>query len=329
LQEVTEKQMARRFHKSRRSEHSALGTPQNPEAEKNAISNDDYQRLRSKQEKDRRDRERAQEIERDRAEADKIIIQTLQDLARERGLKIPCDIAAVIPAPDPVPVPFAAPAPEPEPDTEPESEDSAPAGIGFVAPRKKSASRRRRPVPPAANLPEGDRHARKCAICRHADRDLIEQDFLHWHSAVTIACDYDLHDTRVVYRHAHATGIYSRRMKNIRMAAAHLVEQAECVTPSGGHVLSAIRAVTRIDDDGHWVEPPIEVVVSSGSHRSALDAKPAKAVVLDAPRLAAPAHDLAPENDADEIPVESQLIISNRSVRRLETSVTPSKQTTA
>jgi hypothetical protein len=153
------------------------------------------------------------------------------------------------------------------------------------------------------------------------------QDFLHWHRAANIACEYDLSDTRVVYRHAHATGIYARRLRNVRMAAAHIIDKVEDLKPTAGHVLQAIRAVTRIDDDGRWVEPPIEVVVSSGTRRPPAEPKRAEAVELERTQLE-PAESASAAPCGDE-PVESQLIISNRSTSRLESPATHSKQTTA
>jgi len=305
----------KRFQKGRRSEHSDLGTPQNPDAEKHAISNEEYQRLRA--------RERQREIERDRAEADQIIIQTLQDVARERGVKIPIDIALVAPAPSD---PQSSSA---QPDQPPRH--AAPAEIGFVAHVKNPPRPKRRPktAMPPVNESALDRHARKCTICRHADRELIEQDFLHWHPAATIACDYDIRNTRVVYRHAHATGIYARRMKNVRMAAAHIIEKVEDLTPTAGHVLQAIRALTRIDDEGRWIEVPVEVIVSSGSRRPVVEPKRAEAVELERTPLSPAAPESASSEPSDHDPVENQLIISNRPACRLESSVTVSKQTTA
>ena len=292
----------RRFRKGRRSEQSVLGTPQNPEAEKHAISNEEYQRLRARQ--------------RDRVEADQIIIQTLQDVARERGVKIPIDIALVAPAPSDSPS---------SPTTDPATEIEV-----AVSPQKAKRSHRRRPPAAEPKIETAlERHARKCAICHHADRELLEQDFLNWHPAGTIAYDYNLRDTRVVYRHAHATGIYARRMKNVRMAAAHIIEKVEDLTPTAGHVLQAIRALSRIDDDGRWIEPPVEVIVSSGTRRSPVEPKRAEAVELERTQLRPTAAEPPSSEPGGDNSVESQLIISNRSACRLEMPESDSKQTTA
>jgi|HubBroStandDraft_5_1064220.scaffolds.fasta_scaffold33018_2 hypothetical protein len=318
----------KRFKKPFRSTHSTLGTPQNPEAVKHAISNEEYQRLRSR-EREQQDRDRAKESdrdrqtahERDRAEADQIIIQTLQDAARERGLKIPADLVAVVPS---------SPA---DPASTQDSESAAEITLAVRARNsKRSHQRRTLPANSKSETPH-ERHARKCAVCHHPDRELIDQDFLHWHSAGTICDDYQLHDTRVVYRHAHATGIYSLRLKNVRMAAAHIVDQAECTNPTAGQVLHAIRVVTRIDDEGRWVEPPVEVIVSSGSHRTQRetqdprDARPANAVRIDNQPALEPAPITSREREAQAVP-SSAPSISNRSARRLELPETYTKQTT-
>jgi hypothetical protein len=293
----------RRFRKGRRSEQSVLGTPQNPEAEKHAISNEEYQRLRARQ--------------RDRAEADQIIIQTLQDVARERGVKIPIDIALV------------APAPPADSLATPPSEPAAEIKLAVPARKPQRSHRRRPPVAESKNETPLDRHARKCVICHHLDRELLEQDFLNWHPAGTIAYDYNLRDTRVVYRHAHATGIYARRMKNVRMVAAHIIEKVEDLTPTAGHVLQAIRALSRIDDDGRWIEPPVEVIVSSGTRRSPVEPKRAEAVELERTQLRPTAAEPPSSEPGGDNSVESQLIISNRSACRLEMPESDSKQTTA
>src|SRR6202012_5103224 len=93
------------------------------------------------------------------------------------------------------------------------------------------------------------RHARKCCICHHENRPAIEDDFLHWRASTDIAADYALPDRRVVYRHARATGLYQRRMRNMRVASSYLIQHAERVTPNAKQVLDAVRACSLIDQD--------------------------------------------------------------------------------
>jgi hypothetical protein len=84
------------------------------------------------------------------------------------------------------------------------------------------------------NLPEPERHARKCLICSHPDRVGIEEHFLNWRNTELISRQYGLNDFRPIYRHARA-----------------------------------IRVSARINDEGQWVEPPSHVIVSSGGRVTA------------------------------------------------------------
>ena len=164
-----------------------------------------------------------------------------------------------------------------------------------IAHRKRTRPFRRRQTAALS------RHSRKCSVCRHKQRADVELDFLHWFSAESIAHDYDL-DAAAIYRHAHATGLFNERMRNIRFAAIHIAEQAESVTPSASAVLNAIRACTLIDDEGKWTDPPHRVIVE---HRQVTSAE-AESVAKPAP----------------ETP------ISNRNFQKLETPATSTKQTT-
>jgi hypothetical protein len=119
---------------------------------------------------------------------------------------------------------------------------------------------------PSAKL---DRHARCCTICRHADRLEIEDAFLHWRPATEIAAEFGLPDRRAVYRHARAAGLYTRRMKNMRVACSYLVEHAERISPNAKQVLDAIRACSLIDSSGTWHEPIRHVIIDHASHAPA------------------------------------------------------------
>ena len=100
-------------------------------------------------------------------------------------------------------------------------------------------SRRRRP--------SAGRHNRKCNVCRHAERDAIEQDFLSWHSPDRIAEDYRIADHSSIYRHAHATGLFTKRAQTIRVALAPILERAEFVKVTGGTIVRAIALYARLN----------------------------------------------------------------------------------
>ncbi len=125
-------------------------------------------------------------------------------------------------------------------------------------------------TPPA--LPDGERpvnlgrHQRLCKICRHPDRHWIEDDFLRWRSPTEIASQYKISDPVSIYCHAHATGLFALRKRNLRSALELIIEQAEEIPISPGALVRAIHVYARIDDDGLWVEPTRRILVTdSGS----------------------------------------------------------------
>jgi hypothetical protein len=105
-------------------------------------------------------------------------------------------------------------------------------------------------------------HQRHCTVCRHAERDAIEQDFLDWRDPYDIAENYGLADRSSIYRHAHATGLFPLRRRNMRAALENLIERNDQVEVGATAIIRAVRACTRINDDGQWVEPPNRVVVT-------------------------------------------------------------------
>jgi hypothetical protein len=160
----------------------------------------------------------------------------------------------------------------------------------------------------SANPPSLNRHARKCKVCKHPDREDIELDFLHWHNCADIAADYEIEDARGLYRHAHATGLWERRNLNLRFAVAHIVEHAESVEPSANGVLKAIEACSQITDRGEWIRAPKRIIHQvEHHHMPASDKTPPP----------------APARALEEI-AESE--ISNRQWMRLENAATPTKQ---
>jgi hypothetical protein len=99
------------------------------------------------------------------------------------------------------------------------------------------------------------RHERKCTVCDHPDRDLIEQEFLRWYSPQDIARDHDLPYASAIYRHAHATGLFERRRRTVRLALEPLIEQATGVNATAGSVIRATRTYAHLDGAGQWIRP--------------------------------------------------------------------------
>ncbi|HXJ16627.1 MAG TPA: hypothetical protein VNM68_05455 [Candidatus Polarisedimenticolia bacterium] len=108
-------------------------------------------------------------------------------------------------------------------------------------------------------------HERNCTICRHPERDAIEEAFLQWRNVSNIKLEFKLPSRTSLYRHAHALGLFARRGRNLRFALEHIIESAEAITPTADAVIRAVHAYTRLNDAGQWIEPPAHVVVSSGS----------------------------------------------------------------
>ena len=108
------------------------------------------------------------------------------------------------------------------------------------------------------------KHESHCSICRHPDREAIEEEFIHWFSPRATAEDYDI-DVRAIYRHAHAFNLFTVRNRKIRFVLSHALERAEhAAPPTAGDLNRMVRTFTRLTDDGEWIEPPSHVIVSSG-----------------------------------------------------------------
>jgi hypothetical protein len=108
-----------------------------------------------------------------------------------------------------------------------------------------------------------ERHARKCTICRHPEREDIEEEFLHWHFPNAIAVDFKLGDERVVYRHARATGLMALRRDNCHSALDRIVMHADTLRRvKADSIIRAIRAYSCLSESGRWIERPTQVVFS-------------------------------------------------------------------
>ena len=150
-----------------------------------------------------------------------------------------------------------------------------------------------------SDLTPEQRHARKCVICNHPDRQDIEDDFLDWSPVAVISRAHNIPHRRAIYRHAQAVGLFSQRRANLRLAAESIVEWAhQTEIPSADSVLRAIRVAARINDRGEWVEPPSHIIVSSGGQ--ALSPIPPRGTPAPAANLLPATHfsdiDLVEEN---------------------------------
>jgi hypothetical protein len=113
-------------------------------------------------------------------------------------------------------------------------------------------------------------HGRRCSVCKHPERKAIEEAFLQWRNARNIALEFELPGCTAIYRHAHATGLFARRSRNLRLALEHLIENAERARPTAAGVVQAVRAYARINSAGKWVEPPTtHIIVAAPSPKAA------------------------------------------------------------
>ncbi len=74
-------------------------------------------------------------------------------------------------------------------------------------------------------LPAEERHKRKCLICRHPDREEIEEEFVNWQDVWFLAKQYKIPDYRSIHRHARATGLIVRRRENMREVLDSIIER--------------------------------------------------------------------------------------------------------
>jgi hypothetical protein len=99
-----------------------------------------------------------------------------------------------------------------------------------------------------------ERHSRNCTVCRHPQRDAIENAFVAWQSPAAIAADYGLSDRLCIYRHAHALDLFVARKRNVRAALEKIIERAGEVDVTASAVVAAVQAYAKINTAGEWVD---------------------------------------------------------------------------
>jgi hypothetical protein len=105
--------------------------------------------------------------------------------------------------------------------------------------------------------PDFSRHARRCIICSHPDRDAIEGDFIRWNSPSQIAKTYKIADRASISRHAHSTGLFDRRKREVGRVLETVLENVDqCPADRFDTIIRAARLYTHLDNNGVWAEPP-------------------------------------------------------------------------
>ena len=156
------------------------------------------------------------------------------------------------------PAPAAAHPPAPQPAQQPEQQPAP-----QPAPNK-----------PKARSPEPSRHTRKCTICRHPEREAIEQAFLQWDRPETIVHYFHIEDERYLRRHAQATGLCARRRQNVCVTLENILERGDEFEITASAYIRAVRSYVCLTDSTQWVEPATRVIISSGDSSIGSQAAP-------------------------------------------------------
>lgn len=98
------------------------------------------------------------------------------------------------------------------------------------------------------------RHRKNCSVCAHEYCEEMNLEFVAWRSPAAIAIEYGLSDRRVVYRHAHALGLFAKRDKNMRAALARIIERSGDIEVTAAAVVAAIQCYSKINSQGLWVD---------------------------------------------------------------------------
>jgi hypothetical protein len=100
-----------------------------------------------------------------------------------------------------------------------------------------------------------ERHSRKCSICRHPERQSIDEAFLHWRSPHTIMHCFGILSETTIYRHAHAFDFFALRNRNLQSALGNVIEEIDKRVFTGTEMLNAVRALAQLNEDGRWISP--------------------------------------------------------------------------
>jgi hypothetical protein len=106
------------------------------------------------------------------------------------------------------------------------------------------------------------RHQRDCRICRHREREAIEEEIIDWESPSAIARRYRIGSRNSVYRHAKALGLFAKRDRNIRAALGKIIERASNVGVTGATMVQACALLAKLNSRGQWIDRSQTVSVS-------------------------------------------------------------------
>jgi hypothetical protein len=157
--------------------------------------------------------------------------------------------------------PHSAPKPRRKPKSKPRRKSNRGTGLPAVAGNLACA-----PSAPSTETQDPNRdqsaaltfikhHSRKCSICRHPERQQIDESFLHWRSPQTIMHCFGIKTETTIYRHAHAFNFFALRNRNLQSALCNIIENIDTRDFSGREMLDAVRALAHLTADGRWIHP--------------------------------------------------------------------------
>ena len=115
--------------------------------------------------------------------------------------------------------------------------------------KRKQRRKRQRTVPRMWD------HRHRCSVCRHPEREAIEEAFLDWANVSRLTEEYRLPGRTAIYRHARALGLDARREGNFRRVLERIIEKSETVRPSADAIVRAVELYARLYAIPGWIEP--------------------------------------------------------------------------
>jgi hypothetical protein len=85
----------------------------------------------------------------------------------------------------------------------------------------------------------------------------MEGDFIRWRSPELIAREYKLANRTSIYRHAHCTGLFAWRRRELGRVLEGMLENHEHIPlEASDAIVRAARVYAHLDENGNWFEPP-------------------------------------------------------------------------
>ena len=97
------------------------------------------------------------------------------------------------------------------------------------------------------------RHEAQCSVCKHTQREEIEQDFLTWKSPDKMAEAFGI-SRDSIYRHARACDLLEPRRRNVRFALERIIERAGEVEVNANAIVAAVSTYAKLNAHGQWID---------------------------------------------------------------------------